>query len=419
MGPFKGGFLMFVDFNRVFKNKSQTQLSVPSAFINYMNRSLPEGVKYVVDEDGNCVITGTDNSISIGGFSFELTDEQKRILGKNYTDKDVYDYFYNIQKPIPLTMIKDGYILLNGHEFPVEKMAYNPLAPIKYVSGSFCMFPQKFPNPFEIKVGCDKYERTLTVSRIPHNSVSILAFESRKEDPLYIQYFVDKKKQSLTLNISLNLEKAESIKDIVESTSIYNAYVEGNGTLLGHKLDAKLCTDNAKKFNGNSILFWKKVLKIEDYLEVSFIPPKGNVDSHTICLVEQLYQNFINKIPIRDNRKINHIDGKWDNEDTENNINESIGNPLFFEFEVLSNIDLFGIRIELPSLVCVFNAVLQDYVTKGEKQQLLLADESKEKERYTSIMCFKTDEELAEYKAKGNDEIINIFRDAKRPQEYL
>ena len=128
---------MFVDFNRVFKNKSQTQLSVPSAFINYMNRSLPEGVKYVVDEDGNCVITGTDNSISIGGFSFELTDEQKRILGKNYTDKDVYDYFYNIQKPIPLTMIKDGYILLNGHEFPVEKMAYNPLAPIKYVSGSF------------------------------------------------------------------------------------------------------------------------------------------------------------------------------------------------------------------------------------------------------------------------------------------
>ena len=410
---------MFVDFNRVFKNKSQTQLSVPPVFINYMNRLLPEGVKYVVAEDGNCVITGTDNSISIGGFSFELTDEQKRILGKNYTDKDVYDYFYNIQKPIPLTMIKDGYILLNGHEFPVEKMAYNPLAPITYVSGSFCMFPPEFPDPFEIKVGCDKYERTLTVSRIPHNSVSILAFESRKEDPLNIQYFVDKKKQSLTLNISLNLEKAESIKDIVESTSIYNAYVEGNGTLLGHKLDAKLCTDNVKKFNENSILFWEKVLKIEDYLEVSFIPPKGNVDSHTICLVEQLYQNFINKIPIRDNRKINHIDGKWDNEDTENNINESIGNPLFFEFEVLSNIDLFGIRIELPSLVCVFNAVLQDYVTKGEKQQLLLADESKEKERYTSIMCFKTDEELAEYKAKGNDEIINIFRDAKRPQEYL
>lgn len=410
---------MFVDFNRVFKNKSQTQLSVPPVFINYMNRLLPEGVKYVVAEDGNCVITGTDNSFSIGGFSFELTDEQKRILGKNYTDKDVYDYFYNIQKPIPLTLKKDGYILLNGHEFPVEKMAYNPLAPITYVSGSFCMFPPEFPDPFEIKVGCDKYERTLTVSRIPHNSVSIMAFESRKEDPLYIQYFVDKKKQSLTLNISFNLEKAESIKDIVESTSIYNAYLEGKGTLSGHKLDAKLCTDNVKKFNENSILFWEKVLKIEDYLEVSFIPPKGNVDSHTICLVEQLYQNFINKIPIRDNRKINHIDGKWDNEDTENNINESIGNPLFFEFEVLSNIDLFGIRIELPSLVCVFNAVLQDYVTKGEKQQLLLADESKEKERYTSIMCFKTDEELAEYKAKGNDEIINIFRDAKRPQEYL
>lgn len=410
---------MFVDFNRVFKSKPQSQLSVPSAFIDYMNCSLPEGIKYVADENGNCFIVGTGESFTIGGFSLELTDEQKKILGKNYTEKDVYEYSYNAQKPIHLSLIKDGYILLNGQEFPIQKMAYNPLMPIKYVSGSFCMIPPKLPGPFEIKVGCNKYERTMIVSRVPNNSVSILAFESKREDPLCLKYFIDKKKQLMNLNISLNLEKAKSVKDIIESTSIYNAYLEGNGTFSGHKLNSKLNTDNVKKFNGQSILFWEKVLEIEAYLGVSFVPPKVSVDFHTVCLVEKLYQNLIHKIPVRDNQKINHIDGNWDYNDTGIDIGQSIGKPLFFEFEATSELNLFGIKIELPSLLCVFDAVIKEYIPKGKKQQLVFADESEEKERYTSIMCFKTDEELAEYKTRGYDEIVSCFHDAKRVQEHL
>ena len=74
---------MFVDFNRVFKSNPQSQFAVPPAFIEYLNRSLPEGVKYVADEKGNCVITGTDKSFTLGGFSLDLTDEQKKILGKS------------------------------------------------------------------------------------------------------------------------------------------------------------------------------------------------------------------------------------------------------------------------------------------------------------------------------------------------
>lgn len=410
---------MFVDFNRVFKGKPQSQLAVPPALIEYLNRSLPEGVKYVADETGNCVITGTDNSFTLGGFSLDLTAEQKKILGKHYTDKDVYEYSYNAQQPIRLSLIKDGYVLLNGQEFPVKEMAYNPLASIKCVSGSFWLSPPRLPDPFEIKVGCDKYERTLKVSRVPNNSISIWAFESEKEEPLCLKYFADRKTQRMTLNISLNLGRAKSVKDIVESTSIYNAYLEGKGTLLGQKLNSISCADNGKKFNSNSILFWEKVLKIEEYLEVSFIPPKDDVDFHTACVIEQLYQNLIHKIPVRNNQKINYIDGEWDFNDIGNDMSESIGKPFFFEFEAVSELDLFGVKIEVPSLICIFDALLQDCIRKGEKQRLVLADESEEKERYTSTMCFKTEEELAKYKTKGSDDIITLFHDAKRVQEYL
>lgn len=293
-----------------------------------------------------------------------------------------------------MTLIKEGYILLNGQEFPIDKMAYNPLAPIKYVSGTLHMYPHKFPAPFSIKVGCDKYERTLLISRTPHNSVSTAAFESRKEEPLYIQYFVDNKKQSLTMNISFNLTRAKSIRDIVEATSIYNAFLDGNGTFLEQPLNAKLNTKNAKKFDNKSILFWEKVLKIEEYLETSFIPPQEDVDFDTMCLVEQLYQNFINKVPTRDNQIINSIDGNWDFDSAGKNIKESIGNPIFFEFEATSRIELFGIEKEFPTLIGIFNAILKEHCTKGEKQKLVLDDISEEKKRYTSIMCFKTDEEL-------------------------
>lgn len=350
---------------------------------------------------------------------YQTAYEYQKIQEKSYTDKDVYDYSYNAQQPIRLRLKKDGYVLLNGQEFPVNEMAYNPFASIRCVSGSFWLSPPGLPAPFEIKVGCDKYERTLKVSRVPNNSISTWAFESEKEDPLCLKYFADMETHRMTLNISLNLEKAKCVKDIVESTSIYNAYLDGKGILLGQKLYGKLKTDNAKKFNEKSILFWERVLKIEEFLEVSFIPPKDNVDSHTICLVEQLYQNLIHKIPVRDNQKINHIDGEWDFNDIGNDMRESIGKPFFFEFETMSELDLLGVKIELPSLICVFDASLQDCIMKGEKQRLVLADESEEKERYTSFMCFKTEEELAEYKPRGYEEIITLFHDAKRVQEYL
>lgn len=419
MGQFPGRLLMFVNFNRVFKNKPQTQIAVPSALVDYMNKSLPEGVKYVVDAKGNCVITSERESCTIGGFIFKPTEEQKKVLGKDFTREDVVNYFYNAQESIPLTLKKDGYILLNGQEFPVEKMAYNPLAPIKFVSGSFYMYPPKFPDPFLLKLGCDKYERELLVSRIPNNSISVMEFESSKDEPLYIHYFLNIKIHCLTMNVSFNLKKAKTIRDIVESTSIYNAYVDGKGTLSGQPLDSSLKSEGLKRFDDDSVIFWEKVLEIEEQLGIEFCPPQDDIDFETMCLVEQLYQNLINKVPTLDNQKIDSIDGNWGFESHGKDISESIGRPIFFEFEVASKIELFGVKIELPTLIGVFNAILSAYNTKGEKQKIVLSDENPEKQRYTSMMCFKTESDLNSFKLEDHDKIITLFHNAKRPDEYL
>lgn len=410
---------MFVDFNKVFNNKkTQTQMPIPPALINYLNQSLPQGVKYIAEDNGTCKIVSENGSFTVGGCVFEPTKEQKKILGENYTQEDVVEYFYNMQKPIPLKLKKDGYILLNGEEFPIDKIMYNPLKPpIKYVCGSFVMSPPPFPKLSNLKIGCEQYERELKISRIPHNSVYISAFESDKDEPLFISFFIDRRDEKITFNISFNLRNAKTIHDIVESTAIYNAFLQGNGTMLGKPFDSVDISKDSKLFDEVSIMFWKKVLDIEKCLDVHFTPPKEDIDFETVLLIEKLYQNLINKTPVRDNHTINSIDGK--REISSKTLDEVVGKPLYFEFEATSKMELFGVKKELPAIMGVFNAKLESYTQKGDKQKIIFADENSEKQRYTSVMYFKSEKDLKNFRNGNREQIIAILRGAKKTHEYL
>ena len=132
-------------------------------------------------------------------------------------------YSYNSQNPIPLQLKKEGYILLNGEDFPIDKIRYNPYCPVTIVSGKMFMYPPKFPKPFTLTIGGKKYSRQLTFHRIPNESVHIAAFESQNEQPLMVQYFLDQPKHTISFNISFNLPYATTVRDVVESTSIFNS----------------------------------------------------------------------------------------------------------------------------------------------------------------------------------------------------
>lgn len=406
---------MFVDFNRVFKEKPQTQIMVPEVLVEYMNSQLPKGVKYEVQEDGTCEIVGDGEPINIGGFVFQLSKEQQELLGANCSEDDIINYFYNAQKPIPLKLKKDGFITLNGKEFPIEQLNYRPMNPIHYEKGELWLSPHPFGKPFELKIGCDEYERKLLISRVPTESTHIATFESEKEAPLYLKYHMDEENKTLTANISYNLKYATSIRDIVESTSIYNAYLEGRGYLESVKIQVK---ENKKKvFDKDSIVFWKKVLAIEEYLGVAFKPPLDDVEFETMCLVETLYQNLINKIPVIDKGVINTINGEFSK--TKKEIDELTGKPIYFEFETTSNVELFEAKFELPALVGIFNAVFAGVEVDKNEQKIILKDESKQKKRYSSTLRFRDEEEVKKFKEGDYQQRVALFHDAKKAQEYL
>lgn len=410
---------MFVDFDKVFNDKPQLEIETPTAVIDYLNQHLPDGVKYIIDKDGDCVITSSKgDSISLGGFLFVPDENQKAVLGPNFEYDDVIQYFYNAQKNIPLKLKKEGFITVNGEEIPVAELKYNPLNPIEYVAGSFFMVPSPFPKGISLKVGNTEYEKELFVSRIPHESISEKAFESSKDAPLSIKYFVNEKTKTLQFNMSYNLSYASSVRDIVESTSIFNSFLEGKGYFCGEQLNVTIENADIKKFDENSIIFWKKVLMLEEALDVTFVPPKKDIDFETICLVEKLYQNIINQVPVQDTNKIDSINGEWEFTD-DNSLDASIGTAIYFEFDALVSVNLFDVKLSLPSLLGIFNAKVDSYSNEGSKYKLYLEDISSDKPRYTSIITFKTEDELKKYKQRDSNERITLFHDAKKVYEYL
>lgn len=409
---------MFVDFDKVFNDKPQPQVKIPDAFISYLNKQLPEGVKYIADNDGNCVITGDGQEFTLGGYVFELSPQDKKTLGKQFTREDVMKYFYNRQKVIPLRLKKEGYVLVNGVELPVEKLLLNPHNPISYKSGTFFMTPAPFPKPFRLKVGCAEYERDLLVTRTPNDSVNIATFESEKETPLWISYRVDEEKQHLSISMSFNLSHAKTIRDIVESTRIYNAFLDGQGYLCGQLLETKLCGEETKRFEESSAKFWEKVLKIEEHLAVSFIPPNEDIDFDTICLVEQLYQNLINRIPIRDTGKPETLDGEWETINEEE-IKKSIGTRIYFEFDATMKAELFGVKLTLHGLIGIVDAVLADFSKHKKKHKIVLGDASDERPRYTASLYFRSEEEMRAYQKTDHNKRFSAFHEAKRARDYL
>ena len=407
---------MFVSFNKIFNKNENNKTKVPKTVLNHLNKSLPNDLKYITSDDGYCTIKSSTEENTISGFTLQLTDKQKEKLGNNFKFSDVIDYFYNMQKPIPLKLKREGYILYNGNEVKIDKLHYNPFNPIEYVENSFCILPNPFPAPFLITLGDDNYEKHILVHRVPIDEVKVSAFESDDKETLKIKYFVDYTKNTLDFKISYDLGKAKTIKDIIETTSIYNSFLNGNGMIFGEKLKTQKISEDIKRFDSNNLLFWKKVLAVEEKLKVRFHPNIDEINNDLINFVERIYQNLINHIPVKNYDVINSVDTKLvDNTE----VHKSIGKPLFFEFEFNYEIELFGIKIVIPGLMNIFNSIISKYEKLDTKYRYILEDESDDRKRYSSSLCFASQEELTQFRNLNLNERVQPFHDAKYIHEFF
>lgn len=410
---------MFASFNDVFKSKSLREQKVPDVTLKYLSNSLPKGVKYVSDEHGNLTITSSDGSkITIGGFNVTVTDEMRSVLGNQYSTAQIAKYAYNTQEKIAMNLKEDGIIIVNGERMPVEKFAYNMFDNFSYINSKFYMVPPKFPEPFELELGCEKYKRKLSFQRVPYASLDKSKFQSVNKDPLRMEFIVCEEDYSVKMTLGFDLKKANTVKDIVETVFIYNAYCDGKGLLMGHPVGRMKDKADDKKFDEKSARFWEKVFEIEEKLNLKFIPPKTDIEFETICLVEQLYQNLICKKPVKQREIITSIISDMNVKEGVN-LDELIGKQIFFQYNATTTFELFEKEFSLPAILGIFNSTFKSYEILDDKTKIILGIKDKNQKPFTAILCFASDSDLNEYVKENPDCYENILSNAKFPQEYL
>lgn len=410
---------MFASFNDVFKGKSLREKKVPDVTLKYLSNNLPKGVKYVSDEHGNLTITSSDGSaVTFGGFNVTVTDEMRSVLGKQCSAAQIAKYAYNTQKKIEMNLKEDGMIIVNGERMPVEKFAYNMFDNFSYINSKFYMIPPKFPEPFELELGCEKYKRKLTFQRVPYASLDKSKFQSVNGDPLRMEFIVCEEDYSVKMTLGFDLKKANTVKDIVETVFIYNAYCDGKGLLMGNPVGGGKDKVEDKKFDENSARFWEKVLEIEEKLNLNFIPPKDDIEFETICMVEQLYQNLICKKPIKKRDIATSITSDMNMREGIN-LDDLIGKQIFFQYNATTTFELFEMQFSLPSIVGIFNSIFESYEILDNKTKVILGTKDKGQKPFTAILCFVSDSDMNEYVKENPDCYENILSKAKFPQDYL
>ena len=410
---------MFIDFDEIFNDDKNAETKVPQGLVDYLSSNLPKGVKYKSDGNGNCYVVpeGEGEPLKFGGFICDLSEQDKKILGKNYSFDDMLEYFYNAQKAVKLKLIKKGMILVNDKEIAIDKFIVNPLSPITIKDEQFFMFPPKFPKPFKIKIGDGVYWKEIEVQRIPNESINVATFESNKNAPIYIKYALDDKTHNMKASISYNLKYVNSVRDIVESLKIYLAFCEKRGYMFDNIVPIMNVPDLDNKVLSDSANFWEKVLKIEKALGIEFIPPKEDIDFATMCEVEFLYQCLINKNPIRDTEIITSINGKWDIY-KEGELND-LKKPTYFELVVDSKFSLFGKTFSLPAMMSIFDSQVESYEKNGDIIEKLILCNADGKQRFTVVLLFKNEEELELFRDKDREKDFDRLYKAKRAKEYL
>ena len=249
---------MFVNFDEIFNDDPKSQFNIPASYINYLNKGLPTGLKYVIDKEGNYVIIPEGNEIKIGGIKMILNEEQKKILGSKYTLDDILEYAYNSQQPIEIQPIEPGFIQINDKKISIDKLLENPLKPIRVTEGKAYMLPPKFEQEIKIKLGNGKYERMVSAVRVPNNSVNVISVESKKDEPLQVSFNFNKSTNNLKMNISFDLNHAKKIRDIVEANQIDKAVIEKNSARQLLKL---ICSSIYTKVDENDALGKEKAYK--------------------------------------------------------------------------------------------------------------------------------------------------------------
>lgn len=374
---------MFLDFNETINNKI-TKKRIPSLVLEQMSKDLPDNLFYDSDDNGFAFLSGFRE---VDDLIFEIPDEiREEKKDSEITIEDILLYSYNGQKTIKLKTKNEGFIKVDNNNIPVEKFIQSLNIRNRIEKGAFYITPPAFPPKDTIKLSNDEYEKELTIERVPNLSIKYYKYEAYCKGISIIMSIPFSNSDNALFKISYNIDEIKSYKELIECLSLYNSVIKGEGKLNNYEL--KHQNVGAKGVSDELIVFLKKVQSIENHLNCKFDLYAGDISYGMAREVEGLYQNLIEKKPIKNYKKIDSITF-----DDDPNKTASEEKSYYLLYQTILKKEVLGIELELPTIVSIFNIKYKF----SKKKELWKADIIYNSDSFSSIISFKSKEELDNY----------------------
>lgn len=403
---------MFSNFKDTFIRKPQYISEPPKAVMDAINKELPDGFKYVYEKDGFYCIDALEG-FNIESGTIHLSEEAKSILPENPSIEQIKQYSYNSQTDIMIFPDKNGCFKLNGVQIKAKDFIKAPLKDLSFKSTYLCVRPNPFPKSFEIEFSGNGYNKTLHMQRTPYKSLYIQQFESVETAPISVVYYVDVKNNKFTITFNLCTKSINSVLDVLSAYEIYNAFLDGRGSIGGTEFLGSV-QSSEKKISQETIDFWTKLHKLENVFEFTFDIEDGITVKDARC-VEKIYCCIVDKKPFKSYKKYYSVKGKKNPRKITNDFSNT--NEIYIEFSADENYELLGQKIQLKGLFNIFGACIKEQVPSEKNGEFeVILDTVKGKKMYESVMYFKNDRKLKEFRSDNNhielmknaDEIVTI-----------
>lgn len=400
---------MFSNFKDTFIRKPQYTSEPPKAVIDAISKDLPDGFNYVYESNGFCRIDA-DNGFNIKSGKILLSEEAKNILPQEPTIEQIKQYSYNSQTKIAIAPDDDGCFEINGKRIKAEKLISAPLENYRFENINFYMEPAPFPPPFEMVFSGNKYKKTMHIHRTPNKSLNVQRYESEEKEPLSVVYYVNVTEEKFTFTLNINVKNAKSVYDVLSSYKIYNAFIDGHGSIADTKV-SNIKNVEKNRIPQEAIEFWEKLYKIEQFFNMTF-DITNNITVADIRYVEEIYRCILKKKPYKSFKEYSSLKGKGTSKSSSNNI--PINKEILFEFKTYRHYELLGQVIELKSLCGIFGASIKNVIPGNQRDNnniTIMLQPADGERMYESVMLFLTDQELEDF--RNDKDHINLMKNAE------
>ncbi|WP_288586021.1 MULTISPECIES: abortive infection system toxin AbiGii family protein [Lysinibacillus] len=391
---------MFADFNKAFFKDNEKETKIPKEVLITLSENLPDGFEYTELEDGLVGIVPQKTDIEIGGIKFNLKDKVFKEFTPANSD-EAKEFLYRTQRKYEINLTDEDSITINGTSFVIGEIIEKPFKEITKKTHKLSIKPQPFRPPFEVYLEGNGVKKNFLVERQPYADMNKSLFKSNNDENFEISYLLDEKELQLQFNFRLNIDNAIDVWEAIEGLKLYHSCITGNIKLNGEEI-SNIKTNHSDEITViETIKFWEKVLNIQDVLNVKF-SPKSKLEMEDVEIIEQLYRTLIEKKPFKEFIKINEMTFKGIKEMNIEDLLELEG--LSFSFQQTSELEVLGAKIELFSLVSIFDFRVENFkpLREDEQSYILFLEPIEGKKIYQSTIHFRTKSDSDNYKMDVN-----------------